>query len=106
MPRTSPSTLPPSSPADDADALTYFWELIESRTADDVRYLWPDFDRWRRELAALAKREDVGEILRHLVLALGQSELFGLEYMSRYRAAVLSAIQAAPGEARRSRDHP
>ena len=95
MPRTSPSTLPPPSPADDADALTFFWELVESRTVGDVQFLLPQLVRQRRELAALAKREDIRETLWHPGRALDESESWSDWGLREKRSAILRAMRNA-----------
>jgi hypothetical protein len=83
------------STGDHAEAFTYFWELVEAQSADDLDYLWPDFDRRSRELAALARAEDIKITLYHLTRAANESPLLARWEHAMHRAAILEAISAA-----------
>jgi hypothetical protein len=83
-----------ASTDDPADAFTYFWELAEAESADDLDYLWPDLDRYSRELVALARAEDIEITLYHLTRAVEGPLLARWEH-AMHRSAILKAISAA-----------
>jgi hypothetical protein len=87
--------LPPASSTDPADCLTYFWDLVEATTQDDINYLWPDFEHRARELRVMARTEDTSEAVWHLGRALDQSELWSKSGLRAKRAAILRALRAA-----------
>ena len=86
---------PVASTDDPAEAFTYFWELVEAQSADDLDYLWPDFERRSRELAALARAEDIKITLYHLTRAVQESPLLARWEHAMHSAAILKAISAA-----------
>jgi hypothetical protein len=86
---------PAASTDDPADAFTYFWELAEAESSDDVDYLWPDLDRRSRELAALARVEDIKITLYHLTRAVAESPLLARWEHAMHQAAILEAISEA-----------
>ena len=77
------------------DCLTYFWALAEAEWPDDLDYLWPEFDRRTRELAALASAEDIKMVLRHLTAAVQESRLLNQSPKPDRKAAILEAISTA-----------
>jgi hypothetical protein len=84
-----------ASTDDPAEAFTYFWELVEAQSSDDLDYLWPDFDRRSRELAALARAQDIKITLYHLTRAVDESPLLARWEHAMHRAAILEAISGA-----------
>jgi hypothetical protein len=77
------------------DCLSYFWALAEAEWPDDLDYLWPEFDRRTRELAALARAEDIKMVLRHLTAAVQESRLLNQSPKPGRKAAILEAISTA-----------
>jgi hypothetical protein len=84
-----------ASTDDPADAFTYFWELAEAESPDDLDYLWPNLDRYSRELVALARAEDIEITLYHLTRAVEESPLLARWEHAMHRSAILKAISAA-----------
>jgi hypothetical protein len=78
-----------------ADCLTYFWRLAEAESPDDLDHLCPDLDRRSRELAALARGEDIKITLYHLTRAVEESGLLNQWHKRERRAAILEAISTA-----------
>jgi hypothetical protein len=84
-----------ASTDDPADCLTYFWKLPEAESINDLDYLWLDFRPRTRELAALARAEDINNVLHHLAAAVMESPLLARWEHTMHRAAILEAISAA-----------
>jgi hypothetical protein len=84
----------PVQKSEPADALSWFWAIIEAETATDVRRLWPGFQSRAAELRQLGRSEDLREILIHLGLALDQNDLWNERALQELRAAILRALRA------------
>ena len=88
-------SLPPTSSTEPANCLTYFWDLVEATTLDEINFLWPDIEHRARELRVMARTEDISEAVRHLGRALDESELWSKSGLREKRSAILRALQAA-----------
>jgi hypothetical protein len=79
----------------DDGALEYFWQLVEASSADDVAFLWRDFEQ---RAAQLAQVEDVDRVVWHLGRALEASPFWSRPEHQGRREAVLRALAAAQKE--------
>jgi hypothetical protein len=88
-------SLPPTSSTEPANCLTYFWDLVEATTQDDINCLCSDIEHRARELRVMARTEDISEAVWHLGRALDESESWSKSGLREKRAAILRALQAA-----------
>jgi hypothetical protein len=87
---------PPAAVVEDdepADALEYFWLIVEACSVEAVATLWPHFDRRAAELRQLGRVEDLSQVLGYLAAAVEDSPI--LSRLPAKRASVLKAVGAA-----------